>query len=339
MSEHDEALWDPKLEADPELQGLRSLLAPYSVASRGLGEWMPAPESARRRRLPRLAKFAVTGLAACLLLYVGHIHRLAWDDGQPWRVTTNAAGESASPGVLAPGNLLETDQQQSLSIAVARIGRISLSPGSRLRLLETRSGKHRVSLESGHMRARIWAPPGYFGVSDGAAEIVDLGCDFDVWKRADGSGRVYVRSGWIDYGVGSYEVLVPAGFALAFSAERPFTPMRPEATPEFAMAVTTLEQAITQSGADASAALAASKAVAEAAQDADGFTLLSLLTQYPPLAKGDLYPRLAIAFKTAEDDQGHRSAWAAGNTHAMNRWWDLYPTQPKDWWRNWTDAL
>lgn len=338
MSEHDDMLWDPELDGDPELQRLQALLAPYSVKSRGLGEWMPRRDSARSR-LPRLARIAVTGLAACLLLYAGHLYRLAWDEGQPWRVTGQTAGDTTMSSVIAPGNLLETNKQQSLTIAVARIGRINLSPGSRLRLLETRTGKHRVSLESGHLRARIWAPPGYFGLTDGAAEILDLGCDFDVWKHLDGSGRVYVRSGWIDYEVGSHQVLVPAGFAINFSADRPFTPMRPKATREFAMAVQKLEHSMTESGSTSTATLAASRLVAEAAQDGDGFTLLSLLTQYPQLANGDMYPRLAIALKAAGNDQGHRAAWVAGNTHAMNSWWDLYPTQPKNWWVNWTDAL
>lgn len=338
MSDHDDRPRDPELDGDPELQRLQTLLAPYGVKSRGLGEWTPRQDSATSR-WPRFLGIAVSGLAACLLLYAGHLYRLAWEEGQPWRVTGQAGDDTAISSVVAPGNLLETDKQQSLTIAVARIGRISLSPGSRLRLVETRTGKHRVNLESGHMRARIWAPPGYFGLADGAAEILDLGCDFDVWKHIDGSGRVYVRSGWIDYAVGSYQVLVPAGFAMSFSADRPFTPMRPEATSEFATAVQKLEQAMTASGSTASATRAASKLVAAAAQDADGFTLLSLLTQYPPLANGDIYPRLAIALKAAGDDHGHRAAWAAGNTHAMNAWWDLYPTQPKNWWVNWTDAL
>lgn len=338
MADHDDTLWDPTAAADPELQRLQGLLAPYSVTARGLVEWLPTEQPATRR-WPRLAKIAVAGLAACLLLYAGHLHRLSWDEGQPWQVSARAAGNVATPSVVAPGTVLETSSHQSLTIAVARIGRINLSPGSRLRLLETRTGKHRVSLDSGHLRARIWAPPGYFGLSDGKAEIIDLGCDFEVWKNADGSGRVYVRSGWIDYGVGAYEVLVPAGFALRFSADRPFTPMRPEASPGFAIAVTNLERALSESGPSSAATLAASNRVAEAALDADGFTLLSLLTRYPPLAKGVLYPRLAIALKADASDPGHRAAWAAGSAHAMNTWWDLYPTQPKRWWGNWADVL
>ena len=52
-------------------------------------------------------------------------YRLAWDEGQPWRVTGQTAGDTTTTSVLPPRTLLDTDAQQTLNIAVARIGRIS----------------------------------------------------------------------------------------------------------------------------------------------------------------------------------------------------------------------
>ncbi len=337
MSEHDDTLWDPNLKGDAELQRLQTLLAPYSAKSRGLDEWTPS-QTSQKKQYPRFAKIIFAGLAASLLLYVGHIYRLSWNEGQPWQVTAQANSDNAT-AIFSPGSMLETGKQQSLTIDVARIGQITLSPKSKLRLITTRSNKHRVSLETGHMRAKIWAPPGYFGIANGDAELIDLGCDFDLWKKSDGSGRVYVRSGWVAYEIAEHEVLVPAGFEMKFDAQRPFTPIRPETTPDFANAVHTLERTITASGTTSNESLAASAVVAEAAQDADAFTLLSLLTQHPYLAKGALYPRLAQALKTSGNDEKHRTAWIAGNIHAINDWWDLMPSHPKNWWSNWTDAL
>lgn len=334
MREVDDALWNPAAEGDAELRRLRALLAPYAVAERGIGEWRPPPVAPARRRRGLVAALAAA-LAASLLLYAGYAYRFGWSEGRPWRV--DVAGETRRP--LAPGGVLETGARESLSVAVARIGRIELSPQSRLRLLETRSGRHRVSLDGGHLRARIWAPPGYFGVDEGAAEVVDLGCDFEVWKGADGRGRVYVRSGWVAYRLGAEEILLPAGFAIDFAGGRATTPLRAEATAAFAQALREFERTL-EAGDRAAAEVAASSArVAATADDADAFTLLSLLTRHPSLAQDALYPRLARALGVVADDTAHRAAWTAGDQAAIDAWWRRIPRQPKHWWWNWSDAL
>lgn len=337
MSEHDDALWDPNLEGDLQMQRIRSLLAPYSVKARGLEDWMPK-KNAAKLTYAKPVKIMVAGLAASLLIYLGHLYRLDWKESQAWQVSGLSITDPTMTRALTPGSVLETEQE-SLTINVARIGHITLSPNSKLRLIETRANRHRVNLEIGHLRATIWAPPGYFGVTNGIAELVDLGCDFDLWKGSDGSGRVQVRSGWVAYKISAYEVLVPAGYELKFNVERPFTPMRLNTNPDFAKAVQQLEQALANSGSASIKALIAADVVAETAQNKDAFTLLSLLTQFPQLAKGALYPRLALALGAPVNDEAHRAAWAAGNIHAINSWWDVYPTQPKNWLANWTDLI
>lgn len=335
MNDIDDPLWNPAAAGDADLRRLRALLAPYGAAARGLGDWTPRAVAPARRRRGAAAALAA-GLAACLALYAGYAWRLAWSDGRPWRVEASAA--ASVPARLAPGATLDTGAQESLTIAVARIGRIELSPRSTLRLVETRGGQHRVALDRGHLRARIWAPPGYFGVDAGAAEVVDLGCDFDVWKGADGRGRVYVRSGWVAYRLGAQEVLLPSGFAMEFDARRASTPLRPEAPPAFVQAVRELERAL-EATADPLAAREPAGRVAAAAADTDAFTLLSLLTRHPALADGPLYARLARALGVSADDSAHRAAWAAGDQAAVGAWWRRMPTQPKHWWSNWSDAL
>lgn len=330
----DDALWNPAAEGGAELRRLRALLAPYAVAGRGIGEWPPKRIAPPRRRRGFAAVLAAA-LAASLLLYAGYAYRFGWSEGQPWQV--DLAGAARHP--LAPGGVLETGARESLNVAVARIGRIELSPRSRLRLLETRSGRHRVSLDDGHLRARIWAPPGYFGVDEGAAEVVDLGCDFEVWKNADGRGRVYVRSGWVAYRLGAEEILLPSGFAIDFAGGRATTPLRPEATAAFAQAVHEFEQALDAGDESAAGVAVLSERVAATADDADAFTLLSLLTRHPALARSALYPRLATALGLSAADSAHRDAWIAGDQAAIDAWWRRIPHQPKHWWWNWSDAL
>ncbi len=305
--------------------------------ARGLETRLPTPIPAPAPRRWRGAlRVAAASLAASLLLAAGLVWRLSWSDGRAWSVTR---GDLPHSSELVPGAVLHTDTGEWASIAVARIGRIALSPGSRLRMLATRAGHHRVQLEQGHLRARIWAPPGWFGIASGGAELIDLGCDFDLWQQTDGSGRVQVRSGWIAYRIARQELLVPAGYALRFDHERAYTPLRPAAQPAFAKAVRDLDRRLHDAGGASAAALTASATVATLATDADGFTLLSLLTRYPALARGPLYARLAHSLGTDAHDSGHRAAWIVGNRRSIDLWWALLPVHPKSWWRNWTDWL
>lgn len=331
MSVRDDALWDPTIDgADSELQRLQQQLAPFGLKARGLGEWQPRPvRRARPRRWPR---FVAAGLAASLLLFGLHSYRLSWQAGAAWRVHGSATAE------LRPGEWLQSDAERAIDIDVARIGRVTLSPDSKLQLVETRSGRHRLRLASGHLRARIWAPPGQFGVESGRVEVVDMGCDFDVWKQTDERGRVYVRSGWVEYRFGTRDVLLPSGYQLTFDGARPSVPLRPDASPEFMASVLKLQQRLDANEAISALSTETDRAAA-LSRPQDSYTLLYLLSQRHALAETALYPRLAESLGVDADDAAHRAAWARGDIAAVNRWWNAYPTQPKRWWANWADVL
>ena len=334
MNDDRDPLWDPRHERDdPELMAMRIALAPLSVASRGLAPWpLPRPIRVRRR-----AALVAVAMAACVLaVVVAHQYRLQWQSGLAWpvRPMAGAAGDAR----LAPGQRITTGHNDPTTIDVARIGRIDLSPDSSMRLIATRSRHHRAELEYGHLRARIWAPPGDFGLVDGNVEIVDLGCDFDVWKAVDGSGRLFVRSGWIAWRSGARERLVPEGFGLRFDAVRSSTPLRADAAATLVDAVDAIDRVLAAHGQRHADLDASARAVADAAADADAITLLSLLTEHPSLASGPIYARLARAWAIALDPS-HRSAWAAGDRAAVDAWWDRLPQPPKRWWLHWRDAL
>ncbi len=336
MTDHNDPLWNPAAPADDDLDQIQRTLAPYGAGARGLSmPTLPAPRRIRRRALP----WALAASVAILLLGAGYQYRLAWAPGSTWTVVRHEGPGSEEKSQLQPGRTLETRSNETATIAVARIGSIELSPDSTLRLVETEKGKHRVALEQGHMRARIWAPPGYFGVHTDAGEVVDLGCDFDVWKRHDGSGRIFVRSGWISYRVGAEDILVPKGYALSFVGETAQTPLRPDASAAMVTAVRALETAL-QSDPGTSAKLGdVARRVADAARDQDAFTLLSLLTRWPALARTTLYPRLAAALGAQGDSADHRQAWERGERAAIDAWWAKLPRQPKQWWANWSDVI
>jgi len=299
---------------------------------------MPAVSTPRRLRRQAVPWALAAGIAI-LLLGAGYQYRLAWVPGDTWSVVHHEGRGEEQRSQLRPGRTLETASNETARIAVARIGSIVLSPDSTLRLVETEKGKHRVALEQGHIRARIWAPPGYFGVRAGSAEVVDLGCDFDLWKHHDGSGRVFVRSGWVSYRVGTEDILVPEGYELSFSDGMAGTPLRPDAPEAFSSAVRELEAALLSANLRSGRLEDAAQRVVDATRDEDAFTLLSLLTRWPALARTGLYPRLSAALGVQGDSTDHRRAWEVGDLVAIDAWWDTLPRQPKQWWANWRDAL
>lgn len=317
-------LWNPALQADAELARLQGLLAPYAARrDRPCPAPQPATVAARRRR--PLLRVALAAGAGLVLLLAGAVQRFWWPADQPWRVQT-AAGEAR----LAPGQHYQASAASE--IAVARIGRLQLAPQTRLSLLRTRTGAHRVALEQGRVEARIWAPPGWFGVQLGAAEVIDLGCEFVLQRDADGSGSVEVLSGWIAWRLGDEDRLLPAGYRFDFGPEAVGIALRPDAP---AALRTALRDLAASTGA---ARLTLADRVAHAARDVDAYTLLDLLTREPALADTALYPRLAAALGVAAEDAAHRAAWARGDVAAINAWWAQWPVPPKAWWRHWRDA-
>lgn len=336
MIDLNDPLWNPNAPADDDLDQIQRTLAPYGARARGLSmPRLPAQRRIRRQALP----WALAATVAILLLGAGYQYRLGWAPGSTWTVVRHEGPGSEEKSQWQLGRTLETTSNETATIAVARIGSIALSPDSTLRLVETEKGKHRVALEQGHMRARIWAPPGYFGVQTDVGEVVDLGCDFDVWKHHDGSGRVFVRSGWVSYRVGTQDVLVPKGYALNFANEIAQTPLRPNAPAALVAAVRALETAaLTEDIRSLSLDLAAQRA-ADASRDEDAFTLLSLLTRWPALARTALYPRLSTALGADGGNVAHRQAWELGDHHAIDIWWQKLPRQPKQWWSQWRDAF
>lgn len=338
MTEHDDPLWNPSLPADAELARLQRLLASYGAkASAQVMPQRVLPPRRTQRRW-RLAAFAAAASLA-IMLAGGHTYRLAWKADAHWTVTRLSADARAKTS-LAPGQDVVTDDGETVRIDVARIGNITLSPRSRLRLVETTGGRHSVALDHGHLRARIWAPPGYFRVGAGAAEVVDLGCDFEVWQAREGTGRVLVRSGWISYRVGAEDILVTEGYVLDFADGVAHTPIRDDAPAALVDAVRALEARLRlEDVGDGDTIDQAAQRAAVAARDADAFTLLSLLTRWPVLARTALYARLASAIDMPAGNEAHRRAWEAGDRQAMNQWWDTLPRQPKQWWGGWKDLI
>lgn len=162
-------LYDKQGEGDPDLKALEERLAS--------ARYVPKKRAARRWPAAIGAALAA-GVALLVLVPRG-----------PSMSVTTAEGVSQ----LRVGRWLETKTQTT--IAVADIGRVTVEPSSRVRIVETSASRHRLELEQGRLHAKVTAPPRLFVVDTPAAQAVDLGCEYDLSVEASGVTRLEVKVG------------------------------------------------------------------------------------------------------------------------------------------------
>ena len=346
MNFHDDYLWSKTGQGDDDIRRLERPLSPYAHA----GERADAARAATHSRMQAMrrprrhrvgwtlaAMLAICALSVTLLLQ----HRLAWPEGGAWKVAAAQgrawmAGAPVQAGAqLARNGEITTGDDGAVRLRIARIGDLQLGPDSRLRLEQTGPGQHRVRLLQGRLWARVWAPPGYFGVRLPRTEALDMGCEFTLDSDAAGAGRLTVRSGWVLVGNGGGEVLVPQRATVRLRADGAAgTPYDLGARAGFVAALAELDaQRATPSADDARL----HRLLAQS-RPQDAISLLSLLQRHPSLARGPLYDRLRTILVDAPVPS--REAVLHGTTGALDPWWNALPyPRTKRWWLQWPDAL
>jgi hypothetical protein len=333
-------LWDPTLPSDALVQALEQTLKPLRVKPNLPKEFIRSVQPMRPRQLASKRVVRWLSLAAglsILALFLGHQYRLSWPTSKAWTSVFSDASGQASHIALLPGEHVRTATAQFSELRVARIGSIKVAQNSELQLLETSAGQHRVKLNYGQMRAKIWAPPGYFAVTLDDVDIIDLGCEFELWKHPDGERGLQVQSGWVEARVHGQEILVPSGHRLSINAQTATTPVRMGASTKWLAQLQILDALLASKNIDSDAINLSAQKLTALSSEADRYSLLSLLTRFPALADSAIYPRLA-GYLGQSDQGNHRSAWRAGDQRAINAWWAKLPNQPKQWWRHWADA-
>jgi hypothetical protein len=338
-------LWDPGAPVDPEIVRLERLLEAH--------RWSAAPRRAASRRIQvssrrwRSARWAIpVGLAAMLAAFATGLHawygyRLRWEDSQPWQVVEvrgevrmGSASDTLSSG-FGPGDVLETGTSGQARLRVARIGEFAVDANSRVELVETRSGAHRLRLQHGRLWAQVWAPAGWFGVATRSNQVLDLGCEFLLQAEPDGSGALNVRSGWVRVDSAGRAVLVPQGARVEFDAAGvPGTPYDLGATADFLTALREVDALGQRLSAEAKPV----ERLLVAARPEDAISLLTLLSRHPHLAEGPLFDHLQRQFPAAAGVE--REALRRHGRGALSPWWDALPyPRIKSWWLNWPDAF
>jgi hypothetical protein len=322
-------LWDKSGPPDAELLELERLLGRFAMR----------PDSLRAPlRTPRTARLSATWLAAAATLALacaGALWRtpgaaVAWPvvrlDGSP-RSGAQAIGDAAR---LTVGEWLETDAASRASLAVSTIGRLDVDPGTRLRIVETREGAHRLSLAHGRVHALIWAPAGQFVVDTPASRAVDLGCMYTLQTSPDGSGSLEVSAGWVALEHQGREAFIPAGGRAEIRPRvGPGTPYMTDAPGPLVEGLAALDfspLARTQRREALGRVLAA-------ARPEDAVTVWHLLGAKAPDERDQAFDALArlVAPPAAVTREGIR----AGDRGMRDAWWNELELGDVDLWREW----
>jgi ferric-dicitrate binding protein FerR (iron transport regulator) len=308
-------LWDKSGDPDPEVERLEQALgelrykerafeapaaapsAPRGASKRGRGALFRAAlalaaalslagvwaatrgDTAIREAARPVDAFAADWMKAAASLRAGfNVERTA---GAPVVGSSRIEGK----GRIEPGQWLETDEGSKARIEIADIGRVDVASSTRVRLVATGPGGHRLDLSRGTIHAKVDAPPRLFIVGTPAATAVDLGCAYSLDVGEDGGGVLRVTSGWVALEAPGRASLVPAG---AMCRTKPGVG---PGTPFFEDAAEALRSALSRLDFEGGGAEAL-RVVLREARARDSLTLWHLLFRVAEGDRRDVYARL-----------------------------------------------
>ena len=322
---NDDYLWDRSGLPDPEIARLEQMLAPFKQEE-------PLPPMVRLKPGTTGAStmagrgFGMALLAASVAIMIGGV-ALAYRFRPPvpsFQVT-GLAGVTRLP----VGGWLETTDQSMASIKVADIGEVSVERRTRVRLIGTRTGDHRLELARGTLRATIWAPPGQFSVATPSSTAVDLGCAYTLTIDEEGAGLVTVTLGWVGFEWRGREAFIPAGSMCATRPGiGPGTPYHKDTSPAVRAALDTID--FRRGAPDTSSAIGV---VLAAAQERDEVTLWHLLARLEAGDRDRVFDRLAVFVPPPAGVT--REGIRAGRRDMLDSWWDALGLGTASWWRTW----
>jgi len=329
----DDYLWDGSGTPEDDVVRLEQALARY----RRLPSLppLPAPAGGRSRRAVHAAmQLAVA--AASLALVAGaawfafSLRHAGWTVQSLAGAPIVAGTPIDAPAILPIGEVITTDAQSRARIDVSTIGYVDVEPNTTLRLVTSRTREHRLALERGLIRARIWAPPGLFFVNTPSSTAIDLGCAYTLQVDDRGFGRVLVESGWVAFEHKGRESFIPQNaICLTRPGAGPGTPCYADAPESMQLALTILDFEPTDDVRRAEAL----DTVLSSARAKDAFTLWHLLRRVRGNERLRVYDRLASL--VPPPPEAARDRVLAGDRRALDAWWNALGLDTASWWRIW----
>lgn len=326
-------LWDRSGEPDAAIADLERLMAPFA--------WQPRPwrEPAVRHEVRWSLSF-VAPLAATIAMVIGLSVQVMRLQVQPQEAVAVQTLEGSPTIGRAPvregqtfsaGRWLVTDSTARALVEIENVGRIEVHPGSRLSLIRSTPGDHRLNLAHGVVQAVIVSPPGHFSMGTPTATAVDLGCVYTLTVDDDGVGLVQVTAGWVGFASRGRESFIPAGAsAMTRPHLGPGTPYYEDTSPAFRAALTILDVGRSPDR-DRQAAL---DIVLAESRRRDVLTLWHLLSRVQGPDRDRVFDRLAGFVPPPMDVT--REAVRNGTSAALDAWWNALDLGTTTWWRMWT---
>lgn len=236
MSEEDdvnEYLWQKRGAPDPEVAKLERLLGRYRL---GDARWTSAetPARAKGRLLRfRIALAIAAGLVAAALIF--------WALGGRRDTGYRVIGLEGRELVRA-GEAFSTDSSGGARLEIGWLGHVDVAPDSRIAVEDCGRDAHRLFLERGSVKAKIWAQPRLFQIGTPAGNSIDLGCAYELDVADDGDSKLRVTTGQVAFEFQGREIYVPAGWTCVSDPEHgPRAPVHDEAPEDYRQALAAVE--------------------------------------------------------------------------------------------------
>ncbi len=348
----DDYLFDGSGTPDPDVERLEKMLGrlrttrsappiPYTVrrANTVRPKADPTYDKAAAPVRWRTVRFLAPSLAvaAAIIVMVAVIWK-STGTGAAWEVASLSgtprigSGTLAGDGRLAVGQTLVTDAMSRARLYVSTIGEVTVDPDTRVRLVETRDGRHRLALARGTLRAVITAPPGQFIVSTPSANATDLGCAYTLHVDEDGAGLLSVTQGWVALESNGLESFVPAGASCRTDPARgPGTPRYDDGAEELRNALDELDH-----GDDAARRAEVLRLVLDH-PDTSAVTLWHLIPRVVAADRGAVVD--ALADQLAMPRGVTREAILRLDRAALDAWWNELGLGDASWWRQWKGPI
>jgi len=208
-----------------------------------------------------------------------------------WKVSSvkgNPASENTTLkqfDSVAIGEWITTNDTSSAELLVSNIGKVTIEPKSRVRLVKSEGGEKRMQVEYGTIDADINANPRTFFVEVPSVTAVDLGCSYKLNVDSAGNGLLYVKNGSVSLESAGRESLVPAGkFCVTKKDLGPGTPFRGNASPELKKALMDFDFG--------NCAGACVNTILRNSKKADAVTLVSILPRVEKEYKDEVYNKV-----------------------------------------------
>ena len=324
-------LWDGSGTPDEDVVRLERQLARY----RSQTSLPPLP--ARRPARVLLHAAMQLGVAAASLVLVAAAAWFAFSIREEGWTVQSLEGAPVVAGVpidapsrLPIGEVITTDSRSRARIDVSTIGYVDVEPDTTVRLIASRAREHRLALDRGLIRARIWAPPNLFFVNTPSSTAIDLGCAYTLQVDERGFGRIAVESGWVAFEHKGRESFIPQNaVCLTRPGVGPGTPWYGDVPAAMQDALTILDFERTDDVRRAQAL----ETVLSSARVKDAFTLWHLLPRVTGAERVKVYDRLASLVPPPLEVR--RDRVLAGDRRAMDAWWGALGLDSASWWRIW----